>query len=339
MKTQDNNLSENAYDGLLFQLSDLYYAVDAHKVRQILWLPEITILDNSPFYQPGMFILRGERVSVIDLNLRFGHPAELCTSSDCIIVIETQNGLIGLIANYASDVVVLEKLPEQDNRTSLEKYKAGSIIVNQALYDNEVVMILDENRLLDNEDIVIDNLTPRTLWGEHLSDSDLKLLKQRMLSYRQQDQEASEIELLGLVVVSLGGEHFGILLSEIKEFADKIDISLIPCCPAHVLGNMNLRGDILTVIDISQILGVDINQVSDLIKVIVYQHYELLLGVAVEKILDVIFIKPSELKPVPAALKMVDYVLGEIVYKENIITLLDFNMIANRKELVVEESV
>jgi purine-binding chemotaxis protein CheW len=58
-----------------------------------------------------------------------------------------------------------------------------------------------------------------------------------------------------LVVIALGTNFFGIDLAVVREFVDIHRVTPVPCCPTHIIGNMNLRGEILTVVDISRLLN------------------------------------------------------------------------------------
>jgi len=204
-------------------------------------------------------------------------------------------------------------------------------------------MIVNEEQLLRYEDSVMTS-NPNCFAVDELQEHEKEILRQRMLSYRDQVDDLKQTEQLGLVVVSVAGETYGLVLSDIKELMNQSDLVSIPCCPPHILGNMNLRGDIVTLIDISGILGFSRSNEQQsrqqaLKKVIVYQFQEQLLGIGFDRIQSIIYIEPSSLKAVPAALKDDDYIMGEVLFEEKMITLLDIYKILNREELIVDESV
>ncbi len=66
---------------LIFDLDDARFGVDATLVRESVWLPKLTPVEEAPPYIVGIFSLRGQIVPVTDLNLRFGHPARPFGSS------------------------------------------------------------------------------------------------------------------------------------------------------------------------------------------------------------------------------------------------------------------
>ena len=72
---------------LIFNLDDARFGVDATRVRESVWLPELTPIEEAPPYIAGIFSLRGQIVPVTDLNLRFGHPARPYRLSDQIVIL------------------------------------------------------------------------------------------------------------------------------------------------------------------------------------------------------------------------------------------------------------
>ena len=60
---------------LTFTLHGSLYALEAHLVREIIWLPELTTLTILPRYMAGVVNHRGHIVPVMDLGKRLGCPA------------------------------------------------------------------------------------------------------------------------------------------------------------------------------------------------------------------------------------------------------------------------
>ena len=88
---------------LIFTLRGGVYAVPASAVREILWLPELTPVEESPRYVAGVLNLRGRIVPVIDLNVRFGHAPRPYHLEDSVILFEWEDAIAGLIVNSVRD--------------------------------------------------------------------------------------------------------------------------------------------------------------------------------------------------------------------------------------------
>lgn len=90
-----------------FMLEDGEYGVDILAVHEILRYPEITRLPNTPDYIKGVINLRGNVIPVVDVRIQFGMPSGEITDLTRIIVIETNEKLVGLLVDSVYQVVRL----------------------------------------------------------------------------------------------------------------------------------------------------------------------------------------------------------------------------------------
>jgi chemotaxis signal transduction protein len=58
---------------LIFRLHRALFALAAMAIREVLPLPAIAAVEETPPYVVGAINLRGRVVPILDLNLRFGH--------------------------------------------------------------------------------------------------------------------------------------------------------------------------------------------------------------------------------------------------------------------------
>ena len=86
-----------------------------------------------------------------------------------------------------------------------------------------------------------------------------------------------------------------------REFTDIRQVTPVPCTPDRIIGNMNLRGEILTLVDIRNVLNMSADTIS-LYKAIVVEIEDLVAGIVVDEILNIIYLNVAELATVPAAL-------------------------------------
>jgi len=105
----------------------------------------------------------------------------------------------------------------------------------------------------------------------------------------------SENRYLGF---SLGSEEFGIPLLDVKEVIAMPEITAIPQTPPYFLGIMNLRGQVISVLDLRHKLGIKPNN-SNETSIIVCDLNPLCLGVVVDSINSVLSPKPEEISPKP----------------------------------------
>jgi len=88
-----------------FLLDDVEYGVDILAVHEILRIPDITRLPNSPDFIKGVINLRGNVLPVVDVRKRFGFPPAGITDLTRIIVIETEEKQVGLLVDNVYQVV------------------------------------------------------------------------------------------------------------------------------------------------------------------------------------------------------------------------------------------
>jgi purine-binding chemotaxis protein CheW len=61
------------------------------------------------------------------------------------------------------------------------------------------------------------------------------------------------------VVFRIGSERYGLPLAAVREVVPPAPMSLVPCAPEVVRGIMNLRGRVVTVVDLGALLGLAVN--------------------------------------------------------------------------------
>ena len=145
---------------------------------------------------------------------------------------------------------------------------------------------------------------------------------------------------LALAVVELDGEYFGIELEAVQEFCDIARPSPIPCCPPHILGAISLRGNLFTLLDLRAALNLPrATQGSG--KAVIARLGEQAVGVAVDEVHDVVYLREEALQAAPPALREQHgaEVKGTAPYGGRMMAVLDLTALLAREEWIVNESV
>lgn len=95
-----------------------------------------------------------------------------------------------------------------------------------------------------------------------------------------------ELPALRLVLLRLGERVFGIDLSVVREIIPFRRATRLPGAPAHVAGLINVRGSIITVVDLGMRLGLDSTAAPDA-SVVLVDHRSTVVGLAADEVLDV----------------------------------------------------
>jgi purine-binding chemotaxis protein CheW len=300
---------------LIFCHRGARYGIDVAFVREIVWLPELSPVEEVPPHVVGAFDLRGQVVPVMDLGLHFGHPRQPWLVSDRIVVIERDRVFLGIIASELEDVLAIAPQAIEDADGTHGQDGDARFVRAQARLEQGLAMLLDADALLSSASLSAAS-APAVAPAEGgpgcgLSVDDVDTLHRRKLVLAQVVQGQSRDTLQAFAVIKLGGELFGLDLALVCGFSPLRGVAPLPCCPPHVVGNMNLRGEILTLVDIRPALGMAQAPGSAapdgaaldgaMHKVVVLRSGDLLLGLPAQEIVDVVHLAQSEIAPLPLA--------------------------------------
>ncbi len=270
------------------------YAVDALAVREVIWLPELAPIEELPPFICGVFNLRGQVVPVMDLGLRFSHGRSPRRLQDRVVVIEEGRHCLGILVNELHDVVSVPsaaiepaghfQLPGGETR-----FLRGAVKLEDALLMLlDIAVLLHEAADLELPDIDSADLSTTPTQGE---DDEIFRTRARLLA--QVPGQKEHAAQLVYALIRLDGELFGLDVGVVGEFVHLRGLTPIPCSPAHVAGHMNLRGHILTLIDIRPVLGLGAALAAP--QVVVLKIGAIEFAVLAEAIEDVVSFSPANI--------------------------------------------
>ena len=100
-----------------------------------------------------------------------------------------------------------------------------------------------------------------------------------------------------VVEFMLAHERYAVESSHVREVYPLEDLTPLPCTPAFVLGIVNLRGEIVSVIDLRSFFDLPQTGLPDLNKVIVLESASMVFGILADVILGVRRIPLAEIQP------------------------------------------
>lgn len=137
---------------LTFVLGDEEYGIEILKVREIIGVMAITPVPQSPNYIKGVINLRGKVIPVVDLRLKFGFPEKEHTKETCIIVVEVNNTLIGVIVDTVSEVLDIA-IEDMEPSPHFGQDIDTDVFLGIAKIKNKVKILLDIDKVLRQEEI------------------------------------------------------------------------------------------------------------------------------------------------------------------------------------------
>jgi purine-binding chemotaxis protein CheW len=111
--------------------------------------------------------------------------------------------------------------------------------------------------------------------------------------------KGSEDPILQWVTFKLDNETYGINVMRVQEVLRYTEIAPVPGAPSYVLGIINLRGNVVTVIDTRQRFGLGTVDVSDNTRIVIIEADKQVVGIMVDSVAEVVYLRQSEIETAP----------------------------------------
>jgi len=187
-----------------------------------------------------------------------------------------------------------------------------------------------------NAENLIRNEHPLDKYIQNLSGNDLAILKKRAKNISKKLTASENTHSLESTLFVLSGEKYAIESIYIKETLKLNKFTVLPAAPDFLVGVFNLRGKIISIINIKEFFGLSDEKITDLNRVIVMQQNDLIFGILVDRIEGIINIDEKQLTKEITTLNDMrkKYFKG---VDPNGIIVLDGNKILCDKKLIIEE--
>ena len=150
------------------------------------------------------------------------------------------------------------------------------------------------------------------------------------------DNSGSVEDLLQLVGFTLGEEDFGVDILSVQEINRVTEITKIPSTPDFVKGVINLRGNVIPVIDLRSRLGMPEKEHDKQTRIIVADVDDRTVGLVVDAVSEVIRMDANLVEPPPEIIVGADdkgrYIKGVGKLEDKLLMLLDIDSMFSKKE-------
>lgn len=116
---------------------------------------------------------------------------------------------------------------------------------------------------------------------------------------RNANETVDNDEVLQWVTFKLDSETYGINVMQVQEVLRYSEIAPVPGAPTYVLGIINLRGNVVTVIDTRQRFGLNPADISDNTRIVIIEAEKQVIGILVDSVAEVVYLKNSEIDDAP----------------------------------------
>jgi len=140
--------------------------------------------------------------------------------------------------------------------------------------------------------------------------------------------------LIQFVTFVLMDEVYGINVMQVQEVLRVTEIAPVPGAPAYVLGIINLRGNVVTVIDTRTRFGLPRVEMDDASRIIVIESEKQVVGMLVDAVAEVVELRESDIDPAPnvGTEESSRYIQGVATREDGLLILVDLNKLLTDEE-------
>ena len=154
---------------------------------------------------------------------------------------------------------------------------------------------------------------------------------------RENLQEGGHAEVAGtiqLVSFHLADETFGVAITKVREIILMCDITRVPQTPHYVEGLINLRSNVLPVIDLRGLFGLPESEQTHDKRIMVMQVGNQTVGIIVDGVDEVLRISQDQIAPPPPTVAGLgnEYLNGLVKLDKQLLILLDIDKILGQEE-------
>lgn len=175
------------------------------------------------------------------------------------------------------------------------------------------------------------------IWAPTFEDTQ-RILEKRTQALAREPVRAEDAEYFEVLEFLLAHERYAVASAFVREVCPLEELTPLPCTPSFVLGIVNVRGEMLSVIDLKKFFDLPEKGLSDLNKVIVLESADMVFGILADVIVGVHPILRADIQSALPTLTGIreDYLHGVTAERQ---VVLDAEKLLGDKKLIVQEQV
>ena len=146
----------------------------------------------------------------------------------------------------------------------------------------------------------------------------------------QQDADA----IRRWVTFRLENELYGIDVLQVQEVLRYTEIVPVPGAPEYVIGIINLRGNVVTVIDTRTCFALAVHEPDDATRIVIIESGKQVAGLLVDSVAEVVNLRNSQVETAPevGTTESAKYIQGIANHNKEILILVDVNKLLSPVE-------
>lgn len=150
----------------------------------------------------------------------------------------------------------------------------------------------------------------------------------------EQARRQDNAEVTQWVTFHLDDETYGMNVLQVQEVLPMTDIAPVPGAPPFVMGIINLRGNVVTVIDTRMRFGLPSQEPEPSARIMVIESGDQVAGMLVDSVAEVIEVSQAEVDTAPSVGndESARYIYGVVSRDNQLLILIDVNKVLTREE-------
>lgn len=307
-----------------FSIKNERYTMESRLVEEIIFLPEMTTVPEMEDFVEGIFYYRNTVIPAIRLSDQLNLTGAELNEDTPVIIANIFNMKIGLIVDEITDVLTIKEddiLPAPIHISKAQAEQLRGVIKLQHEKRNYIIMMLKLEKLFSFEE--------------------QGLLKELDSKHEQvEEKEIIAKEEMAIFEFMLKGERYAIELSETNEIISMRECVPVPKAPPYIKGVINLRGDVISVIDLPLLVDHHNYKQDQSTKLLIVKTGNEIAGLIIEKVLGIQKVEKDEFKDPSSILQQKGNIFIKSIGKDkkngDIIILIDLETTIEQAQTVDE---
>jgi purine-binding chemotaxis protein CheW len=252
-----------------FALGRESFGINLQQVEEIIEMPPVTKVPDAPDYVLGVICLRDQVLPLLDFIqlLRVKDTAD-ARPREMVILLNFGEAKLGIAVDEIQEIIRLredEILPPPQTLSETETSKFEGVVVRP----DRMVSLIKVLNIIRGDD-----------------QQKIAAMGTSLLAKKSEEVQAVSSDL-PLVVFRLGAEAFGLRLHEVREIIMVGMITPVPRAPSFIDGVLNLRGEVMPVIDLRDRFGLERQAATNLSRIVITPIAGVFTGLVVDAVDEV----------------------------------------------------
>ena len=266
---------------VIFNIGIGEYAFNINCVKEIIRLPNIMKVPNTPSYIEGVLSIRNQLLATVNLGKLIGVDYKEIDEYSRVVIINKESLSFGMIVDRVSNVIrVQKKLFKENSLIGNNSYIKGIFNLDDG---KRLIMVIEPHKLISLEEI------------KGISDVDHK----KTANDQSSDVGEEDDNFEHIVIFRLGDEEYGIEINNVQEINVMSEVTRFPSAPIFIDGMVNLRGDIIPILNLRKLFTAHDSADYDAGKFLVVESLNRRIGIMIDSASEVLRLSKRYLEEAP----------------------------------------